>query len=198
MKKLPVAILLTILVGSLFTISAATPSEEAFAYFSHESGGATTNATTTKSISLDMEKAVGGFYATTKRPLWNLIVPVDGGRITSLYGPRNGDFHHGLDFGLKWGAFVLAAQKGVVTRASFSDGYGNFVEIDHGSGILTRYAHLSSYPVGVGEKIEQGQIVGSIGNTGNSSAPHLHFEVVVDGNPKDPLNYLPISLEKNS
>lgn len=150
------------------------------------------NIVEAKAIQLNMERAVGGLYATTQKPLWDFILPVNDGTRTSGFGPRNGKQHQGLDIVKNPGALIYAVQDGVVIRALDYAAYGNFVEIDHGNGVITRYAHLSSYPVSAGDRVSQGDVIGAMGNTGNSSGPHLHFEVLIDGVPTDPAHYLPI------
>ncbi|HBI27996.1 MAG TPA: metalloendopeptidase, partial [Peptococcaceae bacterium] len=113
-----------------------------------------------------------------------------GGSITSRYGPRGGGFHSGLDIGAGQGAAVGAAAGGTVSSAGWQGGYGNYVLINHGNGVSTRYAHLSSINVSSGQSVSSGQLIGRVGSTGNSTGPHLHFEVIVNGSTRDPLNYL--------
>ena len=74
--------------------------------------------------------------------------------------------------------------------AGWQNGYGNTIIISHGDGLKTRYAHLSSFLVSIGQSVEQGTTIGKSGNTGNSTGPHLHFEILLDGEPVNPLNYL--------
>ncbi|ACX51207.1 Peptidase M23 [Ammonifex degensii KC4] len=113
------------------------------------------------------------------------------GSITSPFGPRWGGFHTGIDIGAPYGAPVIAAASGRVIRAGWYAGYGETVDIDHGGGVVTRYAHLSAIYVGVGEWVVQGQRIGSIGMTGRATGSHLHFEVIIGGVPRDPQRYLP-------
>lgn len=114
----------------------------------------------------------------------NFIDPTGGAVKTSAFGwrihPITGDkrFHSGLDFGAPYGAPVVAADGGVVTLAGWKGGYGNAVEIDHGNGFLTFYAHLSAFSVKAGDTVSQGDEIGLIGSTGNSTGPHLHFEII--------------------
>jgi murein DD-endopeptidase MepM/ murein hydrolase activator NlpD len=123
-----------------------------------------------------------------------LIWPVSG-PITSPYGPRclpNGDcsFHPGIDIGASTGAPIKAAAAGTVIYSGWMDGYGNLVVIDHGNGLATAYAHQSSIAAGNGASVAQGQVIGYVGCTGYCFGPHLHFEVRVNGEPVNPLNYL--------
>jgi len=117
-------------------------------------------------------------------------------RISSGFGgrsdPFNGGraFHSGLDFKSGMGAPVIATAPGVVTIAEWHGGYGKLVEIDHGYGLKTRYAHLSSIDVVEGQKVAFGDKVGGLGSTGRSTGPHLHYEVWYDGQARNPWNYL--------
>ena len=121
------------------------------------------------------------------------IWPLEAGKynITSRFGPRWGGFHYGLDLALPTGNKVFAADGGVVKEAGYSGGYGYLVTIDHQNGQETRYAHNSQLLVKVGDKVFQGQEIARSGNTGNSTGPHLHFEIRISGDPKNPMNYLP-------
>ena len=112
------------------------------------------------------------------------------GKITSPYGTRSSGFHSGIDIGGKIGRSVYSAAGGKVVLASWYYAYGNCILIDHGNGMKTRYAHLSAYKVKVGDTVERGQLIGLCGNTGRSTGPHLHFEVIVNGSTKNPINYL--------
>ncbi|MCA9580167.1 MAG: peptidoglycan DD-metalloendopeptidase family protein [Myxococcales bacterium] len=112
------------------------------------------------------------------------------GQITSKFGQRNGRLHAGLDIGAPIGRSVVASKAGTVRFAGWNGGYGLSVEIDHGGGVWTRYAHLSSVSVKAGKGVGQSQHIGAIGSTGSSTGPHLHFEIRVGSSPKDPLGYL--------
>lgn len=114
-----------------------------------------------------------------------------GGGVNSAFGSRSGRMHQGIDIGGGYGNPVKASAGGVVTMADWSGGYGKLVEISHGSGIVTKYAHLSSIEVTVGQSVERGQLIGLIGSTGNSTGPHLHFEVLLNGQPQNPSSFLP-------
>lgn len=125
--------------------------------------------------------------------------------VSSGFGYRRDPFtggaamHSGLDFRGPIGAPIYAAADGVVSFVGRKAGYGNVVEIDHGNGLMTRYAHMSRFAARVGTRIEAGSVIGAIGNTGRSTGPHLHFEVRLNGRAVDPRPFLkaaPNVLEK--
>jgi len=120
----------------------------------------------------------------------SLVWPVDG-RITSRFGTRWGRMHNGVDIAAPAGTPVLAAAPGKVTYAGWAGSYGMLVTIDHGNGVETRYAHNSRILVKVGDEVQRGQRIALVGSTGNSTGPHLHFEVLVNGENRDPLDWLP-------
>jgi len=113
------------------------------------------------------------------------------GRTTSPFGWRRSGFHHGIDIGAPYGDGVMAAKGGTVTYAGWRGSYGRLVVIDHGDGLETRYAHLSSILVSVGQVVSQGEVIGKIGNSGRSYGSHLHFEIRVDGKAVNPVTYYP-------
>ncbi|MCH7230628.1 peptidoglycan DD-metalloendopeptidase family protein [Glycomyces sp. L485] len=110
--------------------------------------------------------------------------------ITSLFGPRWGRNHNGIDFSAPTGTPVYAAYSGTVEHAGWESGFGNLVIIDHGDGVETYYAHNSEIRVYEGQRVEAGAHISDAGNTGFSFGSHLHFEVHVDGEPVEPLGYL--------
>jgi murein DD-endopeptidase MepM/ murein hydrolase activator NlpD len=116
------------------------------------------------------------------------VWPVSG-VVTSGFGPRWGRMHEGIDIAAPTGTSVRAAAAGQVIIAGSMGGYGTIIVIDHGNGISTAYAHLSSIWVG-GGTVSQGQGIGAVGCTGSCTGPHLHFEVRVNGSPVNPLSYL--------
>ena len=129
--------------------------------------------------------------------LGGYIWPVTSRRITSQFGPRNTGIkgastnHKGVDIGgVGYNSEVRAAKAGTVIISSYSSSYGNYVSISHGSGNTTVYAHLSSRKVKVGQRVDQGQLIGITGSTGISSGPHLHFEIMENGARINPLKYL--------
>jgi murein DD-endopeptidase MepM/ murein hydrolase activator NlpD len=126
-----------------------------------------------------------------------LQIPLPGDpEITSGFGPRIDPFlgtpalHTGVDLIEGYDAPVRATAAGRVVSAGFNGGYGNMVEVDHGNGLSTRYAHLSSIDVVPGQIVSLGTVVGHVGATGRATGPHLHYEVRVDGEPVDPLRFM--------
>jgi len=110
------------------------------------------------------------------------------GAVTQTYSAG----HPALDIGAPYGSAVYAARAGLVTRASWAEtGYGYLVWIDHGDGLATVYSHLKGAWVSAGQRVARGQLIGEVGSTGNSSGPHVHFEIRVNGARVNPLGYLP-------
>ena len=122
--------------------------------------------------------------------------PVTSGWISSYFGKRTDPFtgkpanHTGIDFAGKSGADVVAVADGVVSWSSKRYGYGLMVEINHGNGYTTRYAHNSENLVAVGEEVKKGQVVARMGETGRATGPNLHFEVLRDGRRMNPVNFI--------
>lgn len=112
------------------------------------------------------------------------------GPVTSGFGLRWGRMHEGIDIAVGEGTPVRAAAAGMVIYANWMSGYGNLVVVDHGNGLSTAYAHNSSLAVSAGQSVAAGEVVSYSGNTGNSTGPHVHFEVRVNGSAVDPLGYL--------
>jgi murein DD-endopeptidase MepM/ murein hydrolase activator NlpD len=122
--------------------------------------------------------------------------PVPGSHLGSAFGWRidpitgRSALHTGLDFQADPGTPILAAAGGVVVVQEFHAAYGNMVEIDHGKGLITRYAHASAIFVKKGDLVKRGQKIAAVGSTGRSTGPHLHFELLADGTPQDPQKFL--------
>ncbi len=140
---------------------------------------------------------------TNDRPKWlptgTYIIPVKNEVITSYFGSRWGRIHGGLDFGMPTGTPIYASDGGTVTRASYYAGYGLCIDVEHDGGTFTRYGHCSSVCVSVGDKVAQGEKIGEVGNTGNSTGSHLHFEIHPGGGSYvDPYPYLYGSNKGNS
>jgi murein DD-endopeptidase MepM/ murein hydrolase activator NlpD len=128
----------------------------------------------------------------------SFIWPTNSSRtVTSSFGMRTDPvtgkiyrMHNGIDIGASWGTPILAADSGIVTVASYDqNGYGNYVVVSHSNGTKTLYAHMSAKYVSVGDVVKQGGTIGAVGSTGNSTAPHLHFEIFVGTSRVNPLNY---------
>lgn len=146
--------------------------------------------------SAQLAAAIRAAQAPSSTPI---SVPVTGtgslrwpvsGPVTSGFGPRWGRMHEGIDIAIPTGTPVGAAAPGTVIHAGWLGGYGNLVVVDHGGGLSTAYAHNSSISVSVGQSVGTGTVLALAGSTGNSSGPHVHFEVRVGGNAVDPLGYL--------
>ena len=139
--------------------------------------------------SIRAAQASSSVGSTSTASASGFIWPVSG-VLTSGFGWRWGRMHEGIDVGAGSGSPIYAAASGIVIACGYTGGYGNLVVIDHGGGVATAYGHQSSIAVGCGQSVGQGQVIGYVGNTGNSTGPHLHFEVRINGNPVDPMPYL--------
>ena len=121
--------------------------------------------------------------------------------VSSWFGWRNDPmrkykrktFHEGMDFSADLGTSIKSTAAGVITWSGPRDNYGNLVEIDHGNGYITRYAHIDQLYVRVGERVQKGQLIASVGNTGRTTGPHLHYEVEKDGSYRDPKEYMSLN-----
>ena len=117
-------------------------------------------------------------------------------RLLSGFGPRLHPvfkvmrMHNGIDFTAKSGTPIIATGDGTVHRAERAGGFGNLVVIRHGNGYETYYAHMSKINVKKGQKVERGQVIGLVGSTGTSTAPHCHYEVHFHGKPVNPLSFV--------
>lgn len=122
----------------------------------------------------------------------SLIKPIASGyTITSRYGSRWGSTHTGLDIAAPTGTTIHAAASGTVSMVKYQGGsYGNYLMINHGNGVQTLYAHCTSLLVSEGQTVSQGQAIATVGSTGNSTGPHLHLEIRVNGTTLNPQNYL--------
>lgn len=140
------------------------------------------------------------FVTTRLRPSGSLQgmptrLPVRGARLSSRYGYRihpitgRGSSHRGVDLAVAQGTAVSATLDGVVGRASWAGGYGLLVTVNHGGGLETRYAHLSSIAVRPGQAVQAGQMLGRSGASGNTTGPHVHYEVRRSGVAVDPLHH---------
>lgn len=146
----------------------------------------------TKILSLPGHRARSLLATAPSQPnLW----PVEG-RLIGAFGIRTDPFsgegamHMGVDIGAPTGTPVRATADGVVIYAQMESGYGKLIRVDHGNGVQTYYAHLSSFYVTVGQDVRRGETIGAVGSTGRVTAPHLHYEVRVGGAPMNPGHYL--------
>ncbi|MGN0243619.1 MAG: M23 family metallopeptidase [Lachnospiraceae bacterium] len=120
----------------------------------------------------------------------SFITPVDNPNISSRFGPRWGRMHKGIDFSLPVGNPIYASRSGKVSYAGWMSGYGYVITVDHGDNMQSRYAHLNKINVSVGQTVTQGECIAQSGNTGYSTGPHLHFEILKNGTQVNPESYL--------
>jgi murein DD-endopeptidase MepM/ murein hydrolase activator NlpD len=156
---------------------------------------AATNQSFGERIRISKEQIQALQNLPTIQPVFNAELD----QLVSGFGVRINPFHKGkynhpgVDFAAPRGSAVFATAPGrvvTVKKTSLQAGYGNFVEIDHGNGFVTRYAHLDGISVRRGQKVFKGKVIGTAGSSGGSVAPHLHYEVIRDGEQVDPVNYL--------
>jgi murein DD-endopeptidase MepM/ murein hydrolase activator NlpD len=146
------------------------------------------------SIVADMIARIRGLAKTLP-----LSTPLEHYQLGSRFGPRrdpfNGRpaFHTGLDFDAAYMSPVYASAPGIVTYAGYRGAYGKVVEIDHGNGITTLYGHMHRYTVSVGQRVEAHTQIGLLGSTGRASGPHVHYEVIVNGQPQDPGKFMELA-----
>ena len=125
-----------------------------------------------------------------------LSVPLDYYQLESRFGPRHDPFNHrssfhtGIDLSAPYMSLVHATAAGIVTYAGYRSDYGKVVEIDHGNGIATLYAHLHRYMVSAGQRVAEHEQIGFLGSSGRSSGPHVHYEVLVNNEPQDPEKFI--------
>lgn len=154
-----------------------------------------------RDLDIALEKLEAVKKVAARLPLEN---PAPGTSISSSFGNRRDPilgrpaFHSGIDFRAISGTPVTATAPGVVTKAGWNGGYGRMVEIDHGNGFSTRYAHMSKIGVKVGQKVQRGSKVGRVGSSGRSTGPHLHYEVRRNGDAVNPLRFLKIGKKINT
>lgn len=192
------------------TTTTPAPQKTTQATIRTTSGGTTTTTTTTttaKPTTTTTTTTTTAAPTTTTPAVTTTAAPYNGGLlawpapgyygISSPFGPRWGKIHKGIDIigttSAINGANACAAASGkvITAKTGYNGGYGNYVQIDHGNGIVTLYAHLQSLNVSVGQQVSVGQVIGKVGSTGNSTGPHLHFSVIVNGTFVDPKKYLP-------
>lgn len=122
----------------------------------------------------------------------NLSIPVNG-KVSSRFGSRSSirsSSHTGIDISCPQGTGISPVSSGVVTFATYNGSYGNLIKVDHGNGVESWYAHCSAIYVSVGQSVAPGSVIGAVGQTGNTTGPHLHLEIRIGGAPVNPQNYL--------
>ena len=145
----------------------------------------------------ELDEALAHLDALKKEAIsFPIANPASGKTVSSSFGARKDPLlgvrahHSGMDFRAPVGSPARVTAAGVVSKAGWNGGYGRMVEVDHGNGFSTRYAHLSKIDVKVGEKLAIGDVVGKVGSSGRSTGPHLHYEIRRDGDALDPLKFL--------
>lgn len=131
-------------------------------------------------------------YTPTVWPVEGTLEGGFGGR-RNPFGGGGYEFHSGQDIEAPWGAPVVAGASGRVSFVGWQNGYGQLVIVDHGDGLTTRYGHLSSIDVQLDQTVSRAQLLGKVGSTGRSTGPHLHYEVRINDQPVNPLQYLLLS-----
>lgn len=126
----------------------------------------------------------------SKKPFLKLLKPVQNALVTSPFGLRWGRPHQGIDLAAPVGTPIISAEAGKVVYSGWKQGYGNFVAVDHGHGFITHYAHCSKLLVRCGQAVAKGEQIAKVGNTGHSTGPHLHFEVLANGVHRNPAKFL--------
>ena len=164
---------------------AAAAAAAAAAAKKKNSGSSGSSGTTTTTTSSGATRYSGTF--TWPLPGYTNNSSAYGWRVHPIYGTRK--FHKGEDIPAPTGTTIVAAASGTVTTAGWVSGYGNYTVISHGGGVMTAYGHQSAIYVSVGQTVSAGQSIGAVGSTGNSTGPHLHFEVYVNGSTQNPMSY---------
>ena len=184
---------LRILMALLLTLAASTGCASTSSHLNAEKNEP--NAYRLRLASLTLEDLCIEYIVPDERPRTPgeilSIKPING-VITSKYGPRKlksaqkAKLHKGIDLSAKLGTEVKASGEGEVLFSGRRNGYGKVVEIDHGEGLMTRYAHLDDYKVRAGQAISAGTPIGTLGQTGQTTGPNLHFEVLIEDKPVNP------------
>ena len=161
------------------------PAAAAAAAAAAKKKGGSSSSSTTTTTSSGATRYSGTF--TWPLPGYTNNSSAYGWRVHPIFGTRK--FHKGEDIPAPTGTPIVAAASGTVTTAGWVSGYGNYTVINHGGGVMTAYGHQSAIHVSVGQTVTAGQTIGLVGSTGNSTGPHLHFEVYVNGSTQNPMSY---------
>lgn len=152
------------------------------------------NATIAQKYGSSASKSTSYSASSSSLYAWLKAHPLPTARVSSSYGTRTmsgrAEKHSGLDLAAPTGTPIYATGPGIVTKSGWGTGYGQYVEINHGNGYLTRYAHASRLIAKVGDRVDAGEHIANVGCTGRCTGPHLHYEVVKDGQRKNPSTYL--------
>ena len=174
----------TILTSSFIDLTVLDPSGDVLGYITGDTVTSTGFMWSSPEIEEDLINNEG--RSEVPESTGTFIKPVDAD-ITKGFGENSGKMHNGVDFAAEEGTPILAADGGTVVTADWVSAYGNCVEIDHGDGVVTRYAHCSKLLVSEGDSVSQGQTIAEVGSTGVSTGPHCHFEMIVNGEAVDPV-----------
>lgn len=145
---------------------------------------------------LESEAEQQAAFPSGKPIAGELDVSSEFGLRANPFGGRSYEMHEGVDFGGPTGKPILATAEGVVVKAEYNSGFGNYVKVDHGYNYETLYGHLSGLEVQIGDRVSRGQVVGYLGNTGRSSGPHLHYSIYRNGQAVNPRYYLKLEEAK--
>jgi murein DD-endopeptidase MepM/ murein hydrolase activator NlpD len=152
------------------------------------------NASIEKKYGSSSSSSTANFSTNNPYSSWLVTHPLPNSRVSSSYGGRTmsgrAENHSGLDLAAPSGTPIYATGPGIVTKSGWGTGYGQYVEINHGNGYITRYAHASRLIASVGARVNAGDHIANVGCTGRCTGPHLHYEVVKDGQRKNPSSYL--------
>jgi murein DD-endopeptidase MepM/ murein hydrolase activator NlpD len=153
------------------------------------------NASLNKKYSTNTKSSTNSFKGNNSVYSWLVTHPLpDMKRVSSNYGGRTmggrAEHHSGIDLSAPTGTPIYATGPGLVTKSGWGSGYGQYVEINHGNGYITRYAHASRLIAREGDRVQAGEHIANVGCTGRCTGPHLHYEVVKDGQRKNPSTYL--------
>lgn len=143
--------------------------------------------------SIMLQKSIADNNHPSIMPIKAYVSSWFGWRADPLKKHNRRSFHEGIDFSAEIGTAIKSVAAGIVSWSGPKDNYGNLIEIDHGNGYITRYGHINELFVKVGDKVDKGQLIASVGNTGRSTGPHLHFEIEKDGQYQDPKHYMKLN-----
>ncbi|MEM0951283.1 MAG: M23 family metallopeptidase [Cyanobacteria bacterium P01_H01_bin.74] len=177
-----------VLITDLFFPGIIFPVHPAFSNENEESNGSNTEKTEKNRVQTKLNQA-----EPAERPQFRLASPTLTGHISSGFGMRHGHPHNGIDIAAPYKTRILSAESGKVTFSGWQAGYGRLVTVNHGNGFVSRYAHCAKILVKKGQTVSKGQTIATIGSSGHSTGPHLHFEIKHLGKFKDPARLIQFS-----